>query len=145
MDPRDPVQPLTDRTFDAFVGQSEVPVVVELYAEWDPPWRALDERQRRQAARELGARVRWGALETQANRMIATRHGVETIPELLVFARGRVVARHIGRTEALALRASLERALRASAEHDAACAEVCESPAAELPQTRVLPLRKKAG
>ena len=144
MDPRHPVQPLTDRTFDAFVGQSEVPVVVELYAEWDPPWRALDEGDRRELAREFGERVRWASLETQRNRMVATRHGAETIPETLVFARGRVVARVVGRTGAPEVRSRVDEALRSSAE-DAASVEVCEAPAADVPQTRVLPLRKKAG
>ena len=139
MDHENPLQTLTDRTFDAFVGQSEVPVVVELYAEWDPPWRALDERDRRELAREFGERVRWAALETQANRMVATRHGAETIPEMLVFSHGRGVARHVGRTGALDVRASVGEALRSSAE------EVCESPGTELPQTLLLPFRKKAG
>ena len=144
MDPRDPAQPLTDRTFDAFVGRSAVPVVVELYAEWDPPWRALDEGGRRELAREFGERVRWASLETQENRMVATRHGAETIPETLVFSRGRVVARVVGRTDVPEVRSRVGEALRSSAE-DTAGAEVCEVPAAELPQTRVLPLRKKAG
>ena len=107
------VQELTDRDFPAAVLRSQLPVVVEFYYEgWETPWRALTSEA--WAALQTRERVRTAALDTGKNRAIATRYGVETIPQVFVFRGGEVVARFMGRTRAQDVSAALERARRAA-------------------------------
>ncbi|HEX6882856.1 MAG TPA: thioredoxin domain-containing protein [Planctomycetota bacterium] len=88
----------SDRALPALLARSAEPVVVAShFAGWETPWRALAEGDWAVLGRELGEGVRFAVLETGANRVLATRYGLEVIPAVLVFLRGEVVARFTGR------------------------------------------------
>lgn len=82
-------------TFEADVLHSNRPVVVDFYADWCPPCRAMTPAVERLAT-ELGEQVSIGKLDVDANQELAIRYGVMSIPTLGLFKEGRLVDRMVG-------------------------------------------------
>ena len=82
-------------TFEADVLQSELPVVVDFWAEWCPPCRAMEPVVERLAG-ELNGKVTIGKLDVDENQEIAIRYGVMGIPTLGLFRGGQLVDRMVG-------------------------------------------------
>ncbi len=110
---------MTDKDFDAEVLRSPVPVVVELFADWERPWRGLGAEDWNLLRDEHGDAIRCASLDTAANRAVARRYGAETIPHVLVFHGESLVARFFGRTKVDEVRTALARALSNGAEVEA--------------------------
>jgi thioredoxin 1 len=82
-------------TFEADVLQSAVPVIVDFYADWCPPCRAMTPAVE-QLATELAGKVSIGKLDVDVNQDIAIRYGVMGIPTLGLFRDGKLVDRMVG-------------------------------------------------
>lgn len=81
--------------FDRHVTRSDIPVVVDFWAQWCGPCHMMAPVFA-QAARELEPRVRLAKLDTEAAQGIAARYGIRGIPTLILFRGGREVARQSG-------------------------------------------------
>lgn len=85
----------TDDNFDAEVLKSDKPVLVDFWAEWCPPCKALgptiDE-----LATELAGKVKVGKLDIENNEATAVKFGISSIPALMVFKGGRMVKQTMG-------------------------------------------------
>jgi thioredoxin 1 len=80
----------TDENFDREVIQSNVPVVVDFWAEWCMPCRMLGPTID-DLAKDYTGRVKVGKLDTEANRDTAIRFGINAIPTVMIFQAGQLV------------------------------------------------------
>ena len=79
---------LTDASFEQEVLQAETPVVVDFWAPWCGPCRAV-EPVLRQLEEEYGQRVKFAKLDIDQNLQTASRYEVLSIPTTILFEDGR--------------------------------------------------------
>jgi thioredoxin 1 len=86
---------VTDTTFEEEVLKSELPVLVDFWAEWCAPCRMIGP-----IVEELGKdyedKLKVAKVDVQNNNNIATKYGIMAIPALLIFKNGEVVDQIIG-------------------------------------------------
>ena len=89
------VSEVTDANFEAEVMQSDVPVVLDFWAEWCPPCRALAPTFEELAERYDGT-VKFVKLNVDDNAQVPQRFGIKGIPTLVFFDGGREAERVVG-------------------------------------------------
>ena len=99
-----------EQNFAAAVERTELPVVVDFWAAWCGPCRAMAPNFER-AAGELNPRVRFAKLDTEAAPDIAARFGIRGIPTMILFKNGAEAARVSGAMDARSIRAWVEQQL----------------------------------
>jgi len=101
---------LTNANFDEEVLASEVPVVVDFWAEWCGPCKLLAPMLDQIAEERRGSLV-IGKLNVDDNQATAKRFEVLGIPSLLVFKDGELIHRRVGVSSKRALLAELDAVL----------------------------------
>ena len=86
---------LTDATFDQEVLQSDIPVLVDFWAVWCGPCKAVAPIVE-EIAGDYEGKIKVGKLDVDNNRQAAMNFGIRSIPTLLLFKGGDVVETMIG-------------------------------------------------
>lgn len=90
-----PVLSVTTATFQREVLESELPVLIDLWAEWCGPCKQLSPRVE-EVAREFDGRLKVVKINVDQNPQIAQAFRAESIPMLVVVAGGRPVKTAVG-------------------------------------------------
>ena len=99
-----------DASFADVVERARLPVLVDLWAPWCGPCRAVSPALEN-LARERAGRIKLVKVNVDESPITAHRFGVQGIPTLLVLDNGTVVAHQVGAAPEGALRQWLDRAL----------------------------------
>lgn len=89
------VKTLTDANFDAEVGSSPTPIIVDFWAPWCGPCRMVGPIIEEIAA-DHGDKVAVGKLNVDENPATAQRFGIMSIPTIMLFKDGQPVKKVIG-------------------------------------------------
>lgn len=101
---------VTDATFDAEVKNSDIPVVVDFWAEWCGPCKqigpALEE-----LSKEYEGKIKVAKVDVDSNPNSAAAMGVRGIPALFIFKDGQVVSNRAGAAPKAALQSWIEESI----------------------------------
>lgn len=97
----------TTANFEEEVLNSELPVLVDFYADWCGPCKMMAPVIE-ELAKELDGKFKIGKCNTDDNMPLAQKYRVASIPNMQVFKNGEVVANFVGAMSADALRDKLQ-------------------------------------
>lgn len=81
---------VSSQHFETVIKDSEVPVLVDFWADWCAPCKAM-EPMLQEMSELMGGRVNFVKVNVDEARQIASRYHIQSVPTLLVFQEGRPV------------------------------------------------------
>ena len=101
---------LTDENFDEQVTQSDVPVLVDFWAEWCMPCKMLAPTIE-EIAEEYGDQVKVAKVDTDESRESAMKFGISAIPTVILFKDGEVAKKFVGLQSKQDLKSAIDEVL----------------------------------
>jgi thioredoxin 1 len=89
------IQHVTDDSFEPEVLQSQLPVLVDYWAEWCGPCKMVAPIIE-EVAKDYAGRLKVAKIDIDQNDKMAARFGVRGIPTLMLFKNGAVAAQKVG-------------------------------------------------
>ena len=100
----------TDSNFNSEVLQSEIPVLVDFWAEWCGPCKALAPTVG-EIANDYNGKIKVGKVNVDTNQKIAMEYGIRSIPSLLIFKGGTILNQVVGSVQKDSITKLLDEAL----------------------------------
>lgn len=101
-----------DQSFEAEVLNASEPVLVDFFAEWCGPCKAMAPALE-ELAQEMSGRLKVVKVDVDQSPGVTQKYNVRAMPTLMIFKNGEVAAQHVG---ALVHKASLEKWVTSSTE-----------------------------
>lgn len=98
---------VTDSTFEDEVIASDVPVLVDFWAEWCGPCRMVGPVVE-ELSNDYAGKLKVAKVDVDSNQELAQKYGISSIPSLLVFKGGEVVDKIIGAVPKSKIESSLK-------------------------------------
>jgi thioredoxin 1 len=86
---------VSDSTFEQEVLKSTEPVLVDFFAEWCGPCKAMAPALE-QVAQEMAGKLKIVKLDVDQNPTVTGQYGIRAMPTLMLFKNGQVAAQHTG-------------------------------------------------
>ncbi|GAB4291622.1 MAG: thioredoxin [Ignavibacteriaceae bacterium] len=86
---------ITDDNFETEVLKSDLPVLIDFWAEWCGPCKIIAPVVE-EIAREYDGKAKVGKLDVDNNQQTSIKYGVRSIPTLLIFKNGKLLDTIIG-------------------------------------------------
>ncbi|MEM1306595.1 MAG: thioredoxin [Pseudomonadota bacterium] len=86
---------VSDQNFEAEVLKADTPVLVDFFAEWCGPCKAMAPALE-EVAKDMEGRVKIAKVDVDQSPDITTKYGIQAMPTLILFKDGEIAARHTG-------------------------------------------------
>jgi thioredoxin 1 len=112
-DNRNGVRQLNHGNFEREVLKSPTPIVVDFYADWCGPCKAVSPIIE-SLSNEYDGRVNFAKVDTDLNQVLAANYDIMSIPTVIIFKDGRIVDKIIGSVPAQVYRKKIDAAVGAN-------------------------------
>lgn len=102
------VTDLTDDTFDSTIADAKTPVLVDFWAEWCGPCRRVGPIVE-ELAGDYGDKLLVAKVDVDSNQGVAAKHGIQSIPTLMIFKDGELKERLVGAHPKATLKEAVDR------------------------------------
>jgi len=86
---------LTDQNFSKFIAKSDIPIVVDFWAEWCGPCKMMAPAFA-EASKQLEPNIILAKLNSEVAQQTAAQFGIRSIPSIIMFKNGKEVSRQAG-------------------------------------------------
>jgi len=86
---------ITEKNFNAEVIKSDLPVLIDFWAEWCGPCKLIAPIVA-ELAKEYEGKVKVAKCDVDSNQSVAIKYGIRSIPTVLIFNKGEVVEQIVG-------------------------------------------------
>ena len=104
------VMEFNDQNFDSDVLEAGMPVLLDFWAVWCGPCKAIAPIVE-EVANDYSGKIRVGKMDVDSNNQVAMRYGIRSIPTLLLFSGGEVVDQIIVNVAKASIESMLSKAL----------------------------------